>query len=254
MNDESELFIHRSSFILHPLSFLESPMPRSTLLGVLMTCCLAPAVTLAAGPAPVKARPKTVKVAAVQCSSDLGDVAGNRKKFTALVTEAARNGARIVVLPETAITGYLSQDLKTNWHLKGKPIDPTFTGKDPAKYAETVPGPSTKHFAALAKKLDIYLTVPLLEVVPPDDPRKGAPRYFNTVCLASPQGKIVAHYRKLTPWPVPEKSWATAGDRGVQVYETEYGKVGLAICFDIHTVLSVNGSHIKRLDDSLPSP
>src|SRR5438477_3320536 len=84
--------------------------------------------------------PKTVKVAAVQCSSDLGDVAGNTKKLTALVKEAAKNGAKFVVLPETAITGYLSQDLKTNWHLKGWPIEPRFDGKDPKEFAETVPG------------------------------------------------------------------------------------------------------------------
>jgi predicted amidohydrolase len=179
------------------------------------------------------ARPRTVKVAAVQCSSDLGDVAGNTKKLAALVTEAAKAGAKFVVLPETAITGYLSQDLKTNWHVKGQPIDPRFTGKDPAPYAEPVPGPSTKHFCALAKDLGIYLTIPLLEV----DRTAGGPRYFNTVCLASPKGEPVVHYRKLSPWPHPEQSWATAGDRGVQTYDTEYGRVGLGICFDIHTVL-----------------
>ncbi|HKD36336.1 MAG TPA: nitrilase-related carbon-nitrogen hydrolase, partial [Pirellulales bacterium] len=68
-------------------------------------------------------RPTTVKVAAVQCSSVLGDVEGNRRKLTALVTEAAGAGAKIIVLPEAAVTGYLSQDLKTNWRLPGKPID-----------------------------------------------------------------------------------------------------------------------------------
>src|SRR5262245_20744426 len=67
--------------------------------------------------------PKTVKVAAVQCSSNLGDVAGNTKKLTTLTKEAAKNGAKFVVLPEAAITGYLSQDLKTNWHLKDWPIE-----------------------------------------------------------------------------------------------------------------------------------
>src|SRR5829696_5597286 len=106
-------------------------------------------------------RPATVKVASVQCSSDLGDVAGNRKKLTALVEEAAKNGAKIIVLPETAITGYLSQDLKTNWHLKGWPIEERFAGKDPLPFAETVPGPSTDHFRALAKRLGVYVTVPL---------------------------------------------------------------------------------------------
>jgi predicted amidohydrolase len=177
----------------------------------------------------------TVKVAAVQCSSILGDVQHNRTKLLGLVEEAAQNGAKIVVLPEASITGYLSQDLKTNWQLSGRPIEPVFTGRDPAPTAETVPGPSTIAFSALAKKLGVYVTVPIIEVVPSVDQEPA--RYYNTVCLAAPNGKIVAHYRKLTPWPYPEKSWATPGDLGVQTYDTEYGRVGLAICFDIHTIL-----------------
>lgn len=233
-------------------------------------------------------RPATVKVAAIQCPSDLSDIAGNRARLTRLIEDAARNGAKIIVLPETAITGYLSQDLRTNWHLAGWPIEPAFAGKDPAPFAEAVPGPSTEHFAALAKKLGVYITVPLLEVERPRPPIKqvealdappvadptnrrgdvdGAPanrdaaRYFNTVCLVSPRGELVAHYRKLTPWPYPEKSWATPGDRGVQVYDTEYGRVGLAICFDIHTILPKYEPHriwallypIAWVDDAHPA-
>src|SRR5262249_10745623 len=114
----------------------------------------------------------------------------------------------------------------------------------PLPYAETVPGQSTRHFAALAKELQVYLTVPLLEVVwPPEDRPNELPRYFNTAFLMSPKGEMVAHYRKLTPWPHPEQSWATPGDRGVQVYDTEYGRVGLAICFDIHTILEKYQPH-----------
>lgn len=182
-------------------------------------------------------RPAEVKVAAVQCSSDLGDVAGNTRKLTKLVEEAAGNGAKIIVLPEASITGYLSQDLKTNWHLKGRPLAAGFVGKDPAAFAEAVPGKSTRHFANLAKRLGVYLTVPLVEVERVGD---AEPRYFNTVCLVAPTGEMVAHYRKLTPWPHPEQSWATpGGDRGVQTFDTEYGRVGLAICFDIHTILEL---------------
>jgi predicted amidohydrolase len=201
---------------------------------------------------------KTVKVAAVQCSSDLGDIDGNRRKLTKLIEEAAGNGAKIVVLPEAAITGYLSQDLKTNWQIPGWPIEPVFAGKDPAGFAEPVPGPSTRHFGALAKKLGIYLTVPLVEV---DESKAQAKRYFNTVCLMSPAGEMVAHYRKLTPWPYPEQSWATPGDRGVQTYDTEYGRVGLGICFDIHTILEKYEPHkiwallypIAWVDDEHPA-
>ncbi|MBI1849398.1 MAG: carbon-nitrogen hydrolase family protein, partial [Planctomycetes bacterium] len=193
-------------------------------------------------PARDSARAREVVVAAVQCSSTFGDVEGNRRKLTALVEEAAAHGAKIVVLPEAAITGYLSQDLRTTWRLEGWPIDAAFTGKDPLPFAEPVPGPSTRHFADLAKRLGIYVTIPFVEI---DDPGRGATerRFFNTVCLASPMGEIVAHYRKLTPWPVPEQSWATPGDRGIQCVDTEFGRVGLAICYDVHTILD-------RYDDS----
>src|SRR4029077_10734851 len=111
----------------------------------------------------------------------------------------------------TAITGYVSQDPRTNWHVQGRPIEAAFRGIEPAKAAETVPGPSTDHFCALAKELKIYLTIPLLErdgelptqADEADDAPAPAigPKYFNTVCLASPEGKLVAHYRKLNPWP-----------------------------------------------------
>ena len=188
-------------------------------------------------------KPSEVKVAAIQCSSILGDVEANRTKITKLVSEAAKNGAKIIVLPEACITGYLSQDLKTNWRIEGKPIERVYKGKNPAGFAEEVPGPSTKYFCMLAKQLGIYLTVPLVEVEYKKQPEGNTMEpnettlYYNTVCLVSPQGEIVAHYRKLNPWPYPEKSWATSGDRGVQIYDTEYGRVGLAICFDIHKIL-----------------
>ena len=174
-----------------------------------------------------------VKVAAIQCSSIMGDVAANRQKLMLLIEEAATNGAKIVVLPEAAITGYLSQDVHTNWHLRGWPMESTFTGRDPLPCAETVPGPSTQQFGALAKRLRIYLTVPFVEIDRQFDP----PHLYNTACLVAPSGDLVAHYRKLTPWPFPEKSWATPGDRGVQYYDTEYGRVGLAICYDIYAIL-----------------
>jgi predicted amidohydrolase len=200
--------------------------------GVVALLYLASAGTVDAARSAAQA---TVKVAAVQCSSELGDVAANTKKLTKLVMQAAAGGAKIVVLPEAAITGYLSQDGKTDWHVAGRPLDKQYVGMDPAGFAEQVPGPSTKHFCKLAGELGIYLTIPLVEVDFTEGPQN--PRYFNTVCLADPRGQLVLHYRKLNPWPQAEKSWATAGDRGLQTYDTEYGRIGIAVCFDIHTIL-----------------
>src|SRR5262249_42579580 len=97
---------------------------RSLLVGSVSTLALG-ACSRWQGPPPGTAeratRQLSVKVAAVQCSSNLGAVTENRDKLTHLVEEAAREGAQIVVLPEASITGYLSQDLKTNWHREGWP-------------------------------------------------------------------------------------------------------------------------------------
>src|SRR4051812_11423520 len=124
---------------------------------------IAIATTTRADTPAISPPPKTVSVAAIQCSSDLGDVAANTTKLTELIKQAAANSAKIIVLPEAAATGYLSQDLKTNWQIPGRPIESVFKGLDPAPFAEPVPGPATKHFCALAKELGIYLTIPLVE-------------------------------------------------------------------------------------------
>ena len=175
----------------------------------------------------------SVLAAAVQCASKFGDPAGNRKKIASLVTRAARKGAKIVVLPETAITGYMSSDIKTAWHAPGRQLSDDLKGVDPKDAAETVPGPSTKFFAPLAEQYGIYLTVPLLEV----DRKTG--KYYNTSVLLGPDGRILIHYRKRNPWIWAEKGWAEDGNLGNPVVDTPFGRLGLLICFDVHDQFKV---------------
>ncbi len=172
--------------------------------------------------------PETFRAAAVQAASEFGDPAANRASLTRLVRQAAQSGARVVVLPETAIPGYLTTDLRTAWQVGAREMTPGLTGADPGPVAETVPGPSTRHFAALARELGIYLTVPLLEV----EARTG--EHFNTLVLVGPEGSVLAHYRKLDPWWWAERGWATEGNLGRPVADTPFGRFGLLICYDIH--------------------
>jgi predicted amidohydrolase len=175
----------------------------------------------------------TVLSAAVQCASKFGDPKGNRKRIASLVTRAARKGAKIVVLPETAITGYMSSDIKTAWQVPGREISDDLNGVDPKDAAETVPGPSTKFFAPIADAYGIYLTVPLLEV----DRKTG--KYYNTSVLLGPDGRILIHYRKRNPWIWAEKGWAADGNLGNPVADTPFGRLGLLICFDVHDQFEV---------------
>ena len=53
-------------------------------------------------------------------------------------------------------------------------------------------------------------------------------RYFNTVCVASPEGTVVVHYRKTHLWSYVDDSWATAGTTPGYV-DTEFGRIGIGI-------------------------
>ena len=175
----------------------------------------------AAAPAPAPA----VRVAAVQAPSRLADPAGNRARFTRLVRRAAAGGARVVVLPEAALHGYLSQDLDRTWALPGRPLPVDLAPVSPAGVAETVGGATCAHFCRLAAELKIYLAVPFVETAWAPD----GPRYYNSVVLADPRGRVVGHWRKLEPWPWAEQSWVTPGDKGLPVVETEFGAVSVLI-------------------------
>jgi predicted amidohydrolase len=171
---------------------------------------------------------KTVRVAAIQFISRWGKPTENRQGLERLVREAARGGAKIVVLPEAAVPAYMSHDIRLTWQAGKRALSQGLQGQSPKSIAETVPGESSRVFGNLAKELGIYLTVPLLEVVRPEE------KYFNTLLLMGPDGRIALHYRKLNPWPWAERGWATVGDRGRQFLDTPYGRLGLLICYDIN--------------------
>jgi predicted amidohydrolase len=177
---------------------------------------------------PDKPAVKTFKAAAVQAISEMANPDANRRHLAELVRQAAAKGAKVIVLPETAITGYMKNDLTQTWHIPPRPITDGLTGISPAPFAETVPGPSTNFFCPLAKELGIYLTIPLLEV-----DRKTS-TYYNTLILADPKGAILLHYRKLHPWPFAEQSWAAPGDHGIVYTDTPLGRMSLLICYDIN--------------------
>jgi len=104
----------------------------------------------------------SVKVALVQCASEMGAVAKNLKRLERHIRKAAEEGAKIIVLPETSVTGYLSQDLQTNWGLQDRPQSYP-NSMDPAVHAEERDGDSVRHMALLARELCVYITVPYLE-------------------------------------------------------------------------------------------
>ncbi len=167
-------------------------------------------------------RPATVRVAAIQCPSVMGRTAENLAVITNLIRQAASGGAKIVVLPECAVQGYMDPTTWRSWSKSG-------TGADAVHaVAEPVPGPSTTLLAKLARDLKLYICVGLVEA--------ETNRFFNSQVLLAPDGRIAAHHRKKSLWTPGDSSWCEPGDLPVQVVDTEFGRLGLMICYDFHSL------------------
>jgi len=147
---------------------------------------------------------RTVRLAAVHFRPSGGkSPADNCRQYERLVAEAARQKADLVVLGETLTVVAL-----------GKPF---------SEVAESIPGPSTEYFSALARKHHLYLVAGLVE--------RDGHLVYNTAVLLGPDGALVGKYRK-TSLPRDEvKAGVCPGDE-YPVFETSLGKVGLMICYD----------------------
>lgn len=98
------------------------------------------------------------------------------------------------------------------------------TGKSYAEVSEPVPGPTTERLGAMARKLNSYVVGGLYE-------RVGEILY-NTAVLIDRQGRLAGKYRK-THLPREEvEAGLTPGDH-YPVFDTDFGRVGLMICWDL---------------------
>lgn len=138
--------------------------------------------------------------------------AENIKRLKANITRCAKEGAELVVLQELHNGLYFCQTEDTQMF----------------DQAETIPGPSTDQFGALAKELGIVLVLSLFE--------KRAPGlYHNTAVVIERDGTIAGKYRKMHIPDDPayyEKFYFTPGDLGFEPIETSVGKLGVLVCWD----------------------
>lgn len=93
---------------------------------------------------------------------------------------------------------------------------------------ESIPGPSTEVFGALAKELGVVIVLSLFE--------KRAPGlYHNTAVVLEKDGSIAGKYRKMHIPDDPayyEKFYFTPGDLGFEPIQTSVGKLGVLVCWD----------------------
>lgn len=156
----------------------------------------------------------TFIAAAVQMRSVL-DKRTNLAAATQLVEQAAKAGATLIALPELFNSlGRLDQVVAL---------------------AETIPGPSSEAMSQLAARLGITLLAGSIAEISPE-PGKA----FNTSLLFSPEGKLLASYRKMHLFDIDlpgkvnaRESQHLAPGQEVVATSTPVGVLGQSICYDL---------------------
>ena len=147
-----------------------------------------------------------MRIAAVQMDVRLADVAGNLAAMSARAETARANGAKIIIFPECALTGYCFD-----------------SRAEAMPYAQAIPGPATEAMTSLCRELDVSAVFGLLE--------KSGDQLFNAAALVGPEG-LIASYRKVhLPWLGIDR-YTDYGDRPFAVHSAGDVRVGINICYD----------------------
>ncbi|HET7333542.1 MAG TPA: N-carbamoylputrescine amidase [Rhizomicrobium sp.] len=154
---------------------------------------------------------RNITLAATQfaCSWDR---AANIAKAKDLVRAAAEKGANAILIQELFETPYFCQDQLAEHFALAAPF------KDNPLIAE---------MAELAKSLSVVLPVSFFE--------RAGRAYFNSLAMVDADGAVLGLYRKSHIPDGPgyqEKFYFTPGDTGFKVFQTKYGAMGTAICWD----------------------
>jgi N-carbamoylputrescine amidase len=140
------------------------------------------------------------------------DIKNNIQRLKDKVRKAAMQGAELIVLQELHNSLYFCQ----------------VEDADIFDMAETIPGPSTDEFGALAEELNAVIVLSLFE-------RRTPGLYHNTAVVLEKDGTIAGKYRKMHIPDDPayyEKFYFTPGDLGFEPVDTSVGKLGVLVCWD----------------------
>ena len=148
----------------------------------------------------------TTRVACAQIPLSIGDTAGNSTSGRTAIEAAARDGAQIVVLPELASSGYVFADRA-----------------ELSSLAETRDGPAISEWADLAEGFGLTVVAGF--------PERAGDAIYNSAAVVDPTG-LRAVYRKAHLWD-SENAVFDRGDDLPVVVDTDQGRIGVMICYDV---------------------
>jgi len=154
-----------------------------------------------------------LKIALVQQHATKNKLENVTRGLRAL-DEAVTQGAELICYPELAFNFFLPQYPATSELLR---------------LAEPIPGPTTDLFSRKAEKHGVVVILNLFE-------RAGSKTYDTSPVINS-KGEIIGKPQMIHILEAPnfhEKGYYSPGSRGIHVFDTIVGRIGIAICYDRH--------------------
>jgi len=156
-----------------------------------------------------ESRRVTVATTQFACASDRKT---NIARAEAMVRRAAAAGAEVILLQELFETPYFCIDQDARHFALATTVEEN---------------PALRHFAPIARELGVVLPISFFE--------RAGQAFFNTVAMLDADGRILGTYRKSHIPNGPgyqEKQYFSPGDTGFRVWSTQFGRIGVGICWD----------------------
>lgn len=155
--------------------------------------------------------PRTITVAALQLPLP-GPLASNLDAVTALVEDAAAQGAQIILPPEIFEGPYFCQVEEEELFSVAQPMETH---------------PAVVAMQALASKLQVAIPTSFFE--------RDGHHYYNSLAMIGPDGQIMGRYRKSHIPDGPgyeEKYYFRPGNSGFKTWDVFGTRIGVGICWD----------------------
>jgi nitrilase len=189
---------------------------------------------------PVLGGHEKVKVAIAQKSPVFMNLDASVERAEALIAEAGRNGAKLVVFPEAWLAGY------PYWTEGWDSALPQWAGgrilfRDNAL---VVPSQHSERIAQAARKAGTYVVLGCNEM----DPRPAVSTIYNSLIFFAPDGSVMGRHRKLMPTFTERMFWGHGDADDLVVFDTDIGRIGGLICGE-HLMTLVRASMIAQGED-----
>ena len=176
---------------------------------------------------------KTTKVATAQLTPVFLNKEKTVEKACSAIMEAGRKGAKLIVFPESFVSGY------PDWVWSIPANQNEQLSKLYVKLVEnavSIPDDSTVKLCKAAKAANINVAMGMNET----NSESSNASLYNTILFIDDKGEILGKHRKLMPTNCERLIWAQGNGSTLKSYDTSVGKIAGLICWENFMPLARN--------------